>query len=849
MISYSDSEVKAFHPLCERALEYALRETGKDVDYRVVHHRYTGSLEMDFVIENITTGKYLCVVEVKRTPADVYSTRYQYQAMSYVQMNAGRSEKPFYILTNLEKAIAFRYDTSKPKAFQQMLAPGLVSIGDFSSFSTDEELVKGLGEYFKEIFTDFCTNRFDYFLTLGDFAETIEMTRQNPKQWKSNLAVMLYEYIRGAFVQVDRGGDLHDVRIFHNDVEQICDEASRIDFKGIFQYSDTSFEPTATVPNNLLVDLFDYGNKFINGDVIAGIIHQIVSEGNEHDGEVPTDLELARLVALLAHETSGDIQKGEYICDPAAGSGNLISAAIQPYHLKSSQIKANDCNPLLIELLSLRLGLNYAEKICLSDAPEISSDDIVDIDVSYFNGVKAVIMNPPFVAGIYCTDRKQPFYRRIIELSDAEPLTELGQMPLEAVFLELVCELVEEGTTIACVFPKTHLEARGEEAKVIRKLLLGKFGLRTIFAYPGEGIFENVVKGTCVIIGTAKQKSEYIKVISSYDEIRNIDFARFETAIQVAMEERFVEIMPGIRGRNITHEALASSVTEGWRELEVEMIDAVEYVNIHLAESSKLTLLNNYNYPIKRGQAANNGGSDLLFFDSKKELYDMYKSQIILSAGMRKADTINTLDIGEGDSKFLDSSLNTDNVIDDIIRSYMALFDVSGKQLKKEKTLAEWKAILERENRGGFAENSVLIPRAIRTDGRAFVSYRQVFVSTNFVVWTLPEYKKALMASTWMTTIFYQLICEVSSKNQEGMRKMEVADIRSTLVPRFDNISNDIISKLNIAKDNIEFLKLNRPVIRDVDRIWAEELFGADAEMQLHEAVRLLKYLVNRRNG
>lgn len=120
-ISYSDSEVNRFHPICERALNYALRLIGKDDQYRVLHHQYTGALEMDYVVQNIATGKYLCVVEVKRTPADVHSARYQFQAMSYVQMNAGQSEKPFYILTNLEYAFSFRYDAGRPRVFQQML--------------------------------------------------------------------------------------------------------------------------------------------------------------------------------------------------------------------------------------------------------------------------------------------------------------------------------------------------------------------------------------------------------------------------------------------------------------------------------------------------------------------------------------------------------------------------------------------------------------------------------------------------------------------------------------------------------------------------------------------------------
>ena len=109
MVSYSDSEVKIFHPLCEASLNWALKNLSLEKEYEVLHHQYTGTLEMDYVVRNIHTKKYLCVVEVKRTPADVQSTRYQIQAQSYVQMNEPENEKPFYILTNLEKLISFRY--------------------------------------------------------------------------------------------------------------------------------------------------------------------------------------------------------------------------------------------------------------------------------------------------------------------------------------------------------------------------------------------------------------------------------------------------------------------------------------------------------------------------------------------------------------------------------------------------------------------------------------------------------------------------------------------------------------------------------------------------------------------
>ena len=124
---------------------------------------------MDYVIQNIITGKYLCVVEVKRTPSDIHSARYQFQAMSYVQMNANETEKPFYILTNLEYAFAFRYESNRPRVFQQMLKPGLSNIGSFVD-DDEETFANKLAEYFKERINEYCNNSYEYLVTLEEFA-------------------------------------------------------------------------------------------------------------------------------------------------------------------------------------------------------------------------------------------------------------------------------------------------------------------------------------------------------------------------------------------------------------------------------------------------------------------------------------------------------------------------------------------------------------------------------------------------------------------------------------------------------------------------------------------------------
>lgn len=274
-ISYSDSEVKVFHPLCEEALSKALKELRLDKEYKVIHHQYTGSLEMDFVIQHITTGKYVCVVEVKRTPSDVHSTRYQFQAMSYVQQNAGQTEKPYYILTNLECAYSFRYDVRKSKTFQQVLKPGFETIGRFEN-DTKECFSEKLSAYFKEKIKSFLADDFEYLVTLEQFVSYMESIKNDKKKWKSSLAILLYEYIRGSFTFINRKG-LNDIRLFKNDISKICSEGARVNFKDIFSYSDDVFDNSLSVDADLLLNLFDFGEQNVSGDSIANILHQIVS--------------------------------------------------------------------------------------------------------------------------------------------------------------------------------------------------------------------------------------------------------------------------------------------------------------------------------------------------------------------------------------------------------------------------------------------------------------------------------------------------------------------------------------------------------------------------------------------
>lgn len=80
------------------------------------------------------------------------------------------------------------------------------------------------------------------------------------------------------------------------------------------------------------------------------------------------------------------------------------------------------------------------------------------------------------------------------------------------------------------------------------------------------------------------------------------------------------------------------------------------------------------------------------------------------------------------------------------------------------------------------------------------------------------------------------------------MRKSELRDAKKTHVPDYNVLSKDEIRKILFEIPNITFKDLNKPTITHMDEIWAEILFGENATNKLEEAIRLQKFLANRRN-
>lgn len=848
-LSNTDQEVERFHPVCKSALEAALAKLNLGDTYEVQHHRYVGTIEMDLVIANRQTNKILCVVEVKRTIAAVNSTRYQYQAMSYVQSHRDAElESRYYILTNLESSCLFKFDLARPNVYEQIIEPG-ISINHRFADVTQRQFMADLVDQYVGYINIIINDSGEYLLSFKQFADEIQDKLDEDIEWKKSLVALLYEYIRGSFSKINRN-ELRTIAQLSNKLDLICREGARINFKDIFTLPAlTSSERNVRTSRTLLEQLFQLGKTYVDGDELANVMHKVISEEHKHDGEVATDTELATLMLQLVKYVVGDLRNDEFLMDPAAGSGSLLCAAVGVFDdIQPSQLIANDINDKLLQLLSLRIGLKFAQSVCRNNTARILSKNIADLAVSDFERVKVIVMNPPYLAATAadCTERKAELYKRIRLLKGVEPITSSGQMPLEGPFVELVSTFAVEGTLIATILPNAHFTTKGEASKAIRQMLLDDFGLQLIFNYPQEQLFEGVAQNTSIVIGVKGTHSENVRYLYCNEVVSEVDASTIGCVLSTELSGHgLTNINNQFEGCLLPRTFLLDAVESGWQIGNMSRHDAQEFIETNIASSDYLTPLSESEYnDYLRGKIGNEGFTDLLYLKPTNELFKnnarLFRGH--LSPGLNNAKFENQT-IGSGECKFFNVSGMTDRQIRRIVDLYLAeVRRKDKKQRRNAKTPLEIVDILKKESARISPSHSVMLPRAIRSSGRVFISTQPTFVSTNFFVIQADEERSKLLAS-WFSTIFYQLECEAYGNNRKGLRKMEKEDYEPLHVPVTSAFSDE--EKLRIVSTPIdEFINLRSPELRDIDRVWAEILFGENAEELLDEAMMLVPILV-----
>lgn len=820
---YSDDEVRVFHPICESALNSALRSLRLENDYEVTHHESINGIIPDFVIKNKKTKKYLLIIEVKRTPSQVSSTRYKNQAQSYIlEAENSRLERPYFVLTNLEVTNFFKYDTQKTSVNNQVLEPSPIYNGTFEDDYNDFQ--SNLTSHFEEIIKVTYEDKGQFVLSYNEIIKTLSSYITDEKLWHSAITVIGYEFIR-SILKRQRPEDVSSWKNairYKSNPKMLQQALGAIDFKSLTLAEISKTEDDIWV-NQVLREAEKLGDKALDGDEFASIAHDLLIKGKEHEGLVPTDEELsAALVSLTVpgSEYSNDL----VVCDPASGSGNLVSAFINRYsNFPSKNIWLNDRFKQFQDILTIRFGLKYSNDITPSESPKITSNDLVVLKPEDFQNVDVVLMNPPYLSGVSNLSAKIPFVNKIVEYTNHQAITNIGQMPLEGPFLELLLAQIKNGTKIGVVYPESHLFAKGREAVAIRKLLLEKFGLKKIFTYPREGIFSDVTKGTVVLVGEKGQNFDNVKILSSYVSLDELDFLDMER------NENPYGITTGL----VPKKVLENNLDTGWKfSLFPEYEKLIEILN---AQTEPLKP-----QQIKRGPIGSSGGTDYIFPNKLSFWADL--ESIIPNSWLVPAIE-NTRDMEEQiikksnifvkalcppEEAFVSDTAEfilLNRILDVIDEGLETRKRIIGRQYKQSKTRKQvldiLKNVSKNKEKNISKKGTILIPRFLRKEFKLYLVEEDIYVSSNFAQIFPETDKQRKIIISWLFSVYGQFQLEYLTKPQEGGRKMEMSELKLLKFPK-TILSSIVSSEIESIPRVRKFLDFYDQI--EVDDYWVNVL-------------------------
>lgn len=840
-INYSDDEVRKYHPICERALNLSLSNLGLSSDYEVKHHyRYQGIIP-DFVIINKQTKNILMVIEVKRTPSQVMSTRYRLQAQSYISNAASQNfEQQYFAITNLEKTYLFKYDSRNTSVINQIIEPSPFNTGSFSDPQTDfkNQLVYDFSEMINIAYMN--SGRFQ--LNYEEILQELSNYTDDIDNWHSAVTVIGYELIRSILrnYQPNAVSTWGNAISYNRNPSVLQSLINSVDFDSLGIGTILNSRSLPYWQPALLNKASLIGSRTFSGDEFASAIHELLVKGHEGEGVVPTDMDLS---AALAELVSSEWRNPEtkFYCDPASGSGNLLSAIIERnQNISPSSIWANDSLEFLRDILSIRFGLKFPRIISPTNAPKITSENIANFSPIDFLHIDAIVMNPPYVSGVRDSLRKQLLFQKITRITRRTPKTLVGQMPLEGPFLELIINLVKDGTVMGIVFPEQHLFGKGPESKAIRELLLNEFGLKKIFTYPRTGLFEDVTKGTVIMIGIKGIISNDIEIINSSLPIEQIDLSGLVNSGGFSY---------GIKKSNVSRVDLLAKQNTGWKSAMYPSYDAI------IGKLSGLiSTLQRAKY--FRGAADNSGEGKYLFI-TKQSYWSQVENLVPstwLKDGIQNVQDYSTSGklihsnstlkaLCPPSSAFIKGSVENNLLIQILTIANQSVNSTvnTGTQPRRSKTPQEVADIIKTVSRRIVPAGKLLIPRALRNEFKVFETSSDTIVSTNFIVLDLNAQEKEAFLS-WLMSIFGQIQIELLSKPQEGMRKIEVGEMGLIAFPcNLSLLTNPIVNNFGY-KRSFDNYSISSPT----DEYWKNEFNISDSDYL--GLVNLMTKLIDLRN-
>lgn len=850
---YGSDEVRDFHPVVEKALNTALDQADLNSKYILKHHygEFTSGIP-DFALLDRRTKDFICIIEVKKTPADVLSKRYGLQTKGYVDELFPLRWKvgfhPYFCVTNIEltQFYCFREGSS-------LIGCLLVDSPHDSGFLDDDNLLDNFIDLFKEFFInldELKTPEFSSHLeaisesfneTFFNIADVLDvnfhrMHRIVGKELKESI---LYELLRFAFyyyIKEYYSSENNDYIEYFNDfnvsgisdiellnlIEQNFTKAMEIDFNDILKDYDS---PTAIIPekirsNEELAVVFNNFILTLRGNAPDGIrrnknllnfVSLLTSEIYDREemhskGKIMSDEILSELLAYFSITPLTEI-----IMDPCCGDGNLLLSSYNRLKSLHPELEHNEIldtiygieeDPNLIQLAAFKLICNNLSDVNEDTTTNFYNMDLFDnVDV---NMCDAIVMNPPFLRNEDLeSDLKRKYLNNLESISNEQSFIRNASQPNKYFyFIEKAVHLLKDSGKASIIVMTKFLN--NKDGKYLKEFL--KPYLNSVITYP-PNFFEGFRVTTCILLISKEDTDNEIAFlnISNTDELSNLGNVEL---ILNSQEDLINENYSLVK---VSREDL--NPEDNWK---LFLIDP----NNKLGMFEDLNFLNELEThfgTIKRGKAGNLGGSAIVYpFSGNNPLnseVDRIESEFIgrgmlvnkISKGRRKFIlTENCLNASPGLIVPGKYNKNSSNGLSDEYNSNEGLnnyFSKASTQTGRNGKLIKWDKIVN-EVYDSELKPLILLPRGDRKKHSVYYNPlrdEDILISTNFFyLMDFRNYNTQIdielqikFITAFLISSFGQIQFETLANNQEGSRKMEGFMVKKLKVPNLNEISED----------------------------------------------------------
>ena len=556
-LSYSDDEVKSFHPEFEIIAQDCLKVAKLDKRYEWVHHDASSKGGIpDYILQEAATRRWILVVEIKKTRAAVSSSsQYRRQAHSYAIENQNRfiATRPFlYCLTNLEKTQLFGANDKTDLGVSPNAR--LIENWDHGEFDCTPVAVhkKEFTKHLNELISLALNAKppLDYQLNFPSIWDTLESAGTQagallPKTWsggefsswfstfddndaKGLLLVVQCLLAEWIVYQSEQHGHPNKASLIHlkqnksktknkNHVADVIDRILKIDFEDVLGGASAPLNIRSLSNPSVLNALslitgeiqqlqFDKLTDLVGNSGLPDLLFDVLQERVQRSrrGTVQTDPELANVVATLAIH---GVDQKEIIIDPCAGIGNLVTAAYNARnglsHSENIQsIIAIEIEPIQSALAGLQLLMQAPSAASKIDRPIIICDSVSNSH-SYIKKAGIVLLNPPYKRYEEDADPLPSGYRAHLEnaicaIKGSKPITTSGQSDLYNHYVELVISSMAIGARGVFILNNKWMNTKTTLS--LRKLLISECTIEALVQYPHSDFFKGHMIATSLLI-------------------------------------------------------------------------------------------------------------------------------------------------------------------------------------------------------------------------------------------------------------------------------------------------------------------------------------------------------------